>query len=394
MPWPALKEAVTNITFGDIATNGQNAAYLELLGTRWRKVKELFASEYSAFQTFLVLILINILDKSMICYFELQQEHDDQNHEKRKRKNIGDWRLWGKSSSRKNKNSEPRRSSRPDIVAAMESTRQTTFDLWKLAQDDSVFEAKGFLWALQQFWPSQHPRDEMYFQIRTAICNCIAQIYLRFLFRWSYPPYSLHALFPDDVDSNVIDECMGRLLGHCACCLDVGWSRRVYQHLKNQLSSATADRRRAFLTTVYRRWVAAMRAGSLKEEWSHSIVRHLNVGDNLKSHESLQIGYAIKCIAQAFEDKIGKPIQVISNRARSAAAKLNRRMYAFRKPNDMGKPIILKMNEARKTEEWRNGTAAKRKEIMEKVKHTWQCTSCADKRTYTAEYTRKVSAMQ
>ena len=55
MPWPALKEAVTNITFGDIATNGQNAAYLELLGTRWRKVKELFASEYSAFQTFLAI---------------------------------------------------------------------------------------------------------------------------------------------------------------------------------------------------------------------------------------------------------------------------------------------------------------------------------------------------
>ena len=134
------------------------------------------------------------------------------------------------------------------------------------------------------------------------------------------------------------------------------------------LALASAVTRRAFLIAVFRRWLLAMRATSLKEEWIHSQVKHMQAKWNPISHMRIVVQHITSSLARAYmrtghRDPSLPPLalQVAFQKATS------RKGATYVKPNCTGSPLLSLWAQAKSTARYKTATSAQQKATIDKI---------------------------
>ena len=323
----AVSSVVVNMAvWGAGCTN----AMLELIGVRWKKTKELFLEPLGAFYLYLLIILLGRVDAGMRCFMHLE------NTQREAPEDQDPAQSSGRCKRRRRKRKPPAEGPqnwKPDILSTMKTMRHLAVTLFAMLL--MPFD-RGPFWLLTFMWPRTREKSEMYFLIRVAVLNMLAQLYLRFLFRYTLPPYSLTGIW-DDQSDEYVDSLLAQLLLIWQCCLDTGWSKPVVEHLKKLPSQFL---RRKFLIAVVLKFMKGMRSHSIKEEWLHSRVKHLQKGDAAITHLRIQILYMLKALREAFMRLGGRDPARVSDHVTNSYLEACSSRDVHPRPTHTGGPLI------------------------------------------------------
>ena len=362
----AVSSVVVNMAvWGAGCTN----AMLELIGVRWKKTKELFLEPLGAFYLYLLIILLGRVDAGMRCFMHLE------NTQREAPEDQDPAQSSGRCKRRRRKRKPPAEGPqnwKPDILSTMKTMRHLAVTLFAMLL--MPFD-RGPFWLLTFMWPRTREKSEMYFLIRVAVLNMLAQLYLRFLFRYTLPPYSLTGIW-DDQSDEYVDSLLAQLLLIWQCCLDTGWSKPVVEHLKKLPSQFL---RRKFLIAVVLKFMKGMRSHSIKEEWLHSRVKHLQKGDAAITHLRIQILYMLKALREAFMRLGGRDPARVSDHVTNSYLEACSSREVHLRPTHTGGPLPRLWKKVRASTGFKFLSKTDQKARLQQCSRSWRALPKAEK---------------
>jgi hypothetical protein len=233
----------------------------EEVGARLRYILKWSQKELAAFDLLFILVIMNLLEPAVENLFQASDCVVPSTK--------ADRHVKSKSGGPKPAQDDARGTS---IEEVMDSISKLMVRLWEMYTQPWE---NGPLAVLLPYWPSRLPVSDMHRRVGTGLLTVMAQVEMRFLIRFSEPPYSLRGLENDPLVWDVVDEATTKFCAARKCDLNPDWAEGAQEVV---LSLPPRLRGHA-LVQLRRGWAKAVRGTSLREEAEHTVQRNAAGGN-------------------------------------------------------------------------------------------------------------------
>jgi hypothetical protein len=237
----------------------------EEAGARLRYILKWSQKELAAFDLLFILIIMNLLEPAVEDLFQASDCVVPSTK--------ADKHVKSSSGAPKPARDDDRGTS---IEEVMDSISKLMARLWAMYTQPWQ---NGPLAVLLPYWPSHLPVSDMNRRVGTGLLTVISQVEMRFLVRFSEPPYSLRGMDKDPLVWDVVDEATTRFCAARKCDLNPDWAEGAQE----VVLSLPLQLRGHALVQLRRGWAKAVRGTSLREEAAHTVQRKAAGGNTCAS---------------------------------------------------------------------------------------------------------------